>query len=438
MNLIYKVKDLFKNNLYQNTLYSMIAKGVAMVFYMLTDIGIARFTSVSEYGEWSYFYSLLSMVFWIAWFGINASARVYVAKSNGKSQTRNQYLKAALVLRTIVSVGIVAVYYFVVVWLKRRIELLEAYPNLYMLLLLGGGLVFCSTFSDFFKEINIGLVRFKSILVIACLEYGGYLIFGIGILWIIKNVFLANFYVVGIVVGYTISLLVVTWYSFGTIKRMIKSSVGINWEYIKEIFGYAIPILVISFGALVILELDTVMIGSIYEGEQVAVYSIAKKICSKTTHVNLAVCTATMTEFAVLNKENIKEKKKLFKRLMWINGGITLGIVGIFVCIVPFLIIIFYGEAYKEAYEILCLLLPYFIMSGFTFFTSNLMDYQEKAKLRSIFYLVMLILDIVLNAIWIPRYGAKGAACATSISIIPYFLFLILGTLKLFNSYERK
>lgn len=438
MSLAYKIRGIFKYSLYQNTIYNISAKGVAMVLYMLVDIGIARLTSVGEYGEWSYFYSLISMLFWIAWFGINSSTRVYVAKSNRNSQIQNQYLKAALVLRIIVSVGIVLAYYFLVFLLKERIMSMEAYSNLYMLLLLGGGLILCSSFTEFFKEINIGMARFKPILVIAALEYGGYLIFGVGILWFVKNVCLSNYYVVGLLGGYTVALLVVILYGASTIKEKIKSSPGINHGYMKEIFRYAIPILVTSFGALIILELDTVMIGSIYEGEQVAFYSIAKKICSKAAHANLAICTATMTEFAVLNKANIKEKKKMFKRLMWINGVITFGIVGIFVCAVPCLIAGFYGEAYKEAYKILCLLLPYFIMNSFSLFMSSLMDYQEKAKLRSIFYLVMLVLDIILNAVWIPRYGGQGAAWATSVSIIPYFLFLIVGTVKLFYSYERE
>lgn len=438
MSLVYKIRDILKNSLYQNTIYNISAKGVAMVLYMLVDIGIARLVSVSEYGEWSYFYSLISMLFWIAWFGINSSARVYIAKTNGNSQMQNQYLKSALILRIVISAGIVFVYYFLVFLMKAKIMSMETYPNLYMLLLFGGSLVFCSTFSEFFKEINIGMVRFKQILIITFLEYGGYLFWGVGILWLVQNVFLSNYYIVGLLVGYTVALLGVNLYGVHTIKEKIKNSIGINYGYMKEIFKYAIPILVMSFGALITLELDTVMIGSIYEGEQVAIYSIAKKICSKAAHINIAICTATMTEFAVLNKVNIKKKKALFKRLMWINGGITIGIVSVFVCIVPFLIIFFYGEAYKEAYKILCLLLPYFIMNSFSFFMSSLMDYQEKAKLRSIFYIVMLILDIVLNALWIPKYGGRGAAWATSVSIIPYFLCLILGTVKLFYSFERQ
>lgn len=436
MGLLNKLKALFKSNVYRNTVYNITAKCVAMVLYMLADIGIARIASVKEYGEWSYFYSLISMIFWIAWFGINASTRVYVAKSSEESQVQNRYLKAAFVLRIAVSVIIVLAYYFIVFLLKQKIVSMETYPHLYLMLLLGGGLVFTSTFSDFFKEINIGLSKFKPILVIACLEYGGYLIYGVGILWIIKKICLADYYIVGIVAGYIISLLIVILYGIGTIKEKIKCSSGVSFRYLWEIFRYAIPILIMSFGALIILELDTVMIGSIYEGEQVAIYSIAKKICSKASHANLAVCTATMTEFAVLNKENIKEKKKMFRRLMWINGGITFGLVGIFVLLTPFLITTFYGEAYKEAYQVLLWLLPYFVMAGFSFFMSNLMDYQEKAKIRSAFYLIMLILDIILNAIWIPKYGGRGAALATSVSIIPYFLFLILGTVKLFYEYE--
>lgn len=437
MNLLYKIKGLLDNNLYRNTFCSMSAKGVAMVLYMLTDIGIARIISVSEYGEWSYFYSMISMVFWIAWFGVNTSSKVYIARFQGEPEKQGQYLKASFYLRLIISIIILIIYYIIVWVFASKIKQIVNYPHLYLLLLFGGLLVFFSTFSEFFKEISIGLVNFKQIVVIAFIEFGGYLLFGVGLLWIMKNILKTEEYIIGIVIGYSTALFIVSIYGFSKIKIRLRHAVKVTYRQICEILGYAIPILLMSFGALIILELDTVMIGSIYEGDQVAIYSIAKKICSKVSHISVAICTATMTEFAVLNKSNIDKKKDLFIKLLRLNGIIITVIVLAFIFIVPFLIRIFYGEGYADSYMILYILTPYFIMNSFCFFMANLLDYQKKAKLRSIFYMVMIGLDIILNLIWIPNFGARGAAMATSVSVIPYFLFLIISSIKVFKDYKK-
>lgn len=95
-----------------------------------------------------------------------------------------------------------------------------------------------------------------------------------------------------------------------------------------------------------------------------------------------------------------------------------------------------YGPEYAEAYKVLYALIPYFVMMGYCLYMSNLLDYQKKANWRSVFYIVMIVTDIVLNMLWIPKLGAVGAALATSVSTVPYFVFLILSSKNIFKKYR--
>lgn len=50
-------------------------------------------------------------------------------------------------------------------------------------------------------------------------------------------------------------------------------------------------------GGLVLVEMDTFMLGLFCPKQQVSVYSIAKQLISKATNVNMAVWTGTITSW---------------------------------------------------------------------------------------------------------------------------------------------
>lgn len=63
-------------NILNDTILSLGSKAVGMILFMATDIMIARFLSTESYDEWSFFYAIITMCYWLVWFGINESVRV--------------------------------------------------------------------------------------------------------------------------------------------------------------------------------------------------------------------------------------------------------------------------------------------------------------------------------------------------------------------------
>ena len=82
----------------KNVSYTLLAKIVAMVFYLATDIVVARMLNIDGYSEWTYFYSVATMLGYVTWFGINASVKVFVSKQNDEKE-RTECLRAGLILR---------------------------------------------------------------------------------------------------------------------------------------------------------------------------------------------------------------------------------------------------------------------------------------------------------------------------------------------------
>jgi len=423
--------NLKQDKLINNTIWSLSGKIAAMLFTVLLDIIIARFLTVGEYAEWVYFFSILTMLFYIGWLGINASAKVYVSKTAGVTDRAN-CIGASLILRTGVSIAVGILIIIIMPLLSVHLGYPDKYPELKTLLQMSAFLVILNSFTEFFKEICIGLEKYKNLFLISVCEYGGYLLFSILTLCISHNVRSVAF-------GYMISGTGILFLGMGILQR----DAGFRYshmdtaykEYIKPVLKYALPIAVIGLGSLVLIEMDTFMLGLFSTKAEVAAYSIVKNLCSKATHVNYALTVGTVTSLSVITAENFEEKKREFHKVYRVNLWITIIVSAALMLIGPAAILFLYGTKYAEAGIIIRLLVPYYAMQGISNFCSAFLDFRGKARLRSICYVSIIIINLLLNYLWIPLYGAKGAALATDLSLIPYTVFVIISSFRQF--YKR-
>lgn len=429
----YMKLKLKKNLMAQNTLWSFTGKIVAMLFLVILDVIAARMLSVENYAEWVFFFSILTMLFYVGWMGINTSAKVYVSKCI-ETRERDNCIRASLMLRFVVSVIIAVLIMIIMPRVAGYLGYPYKYPELKTLLCIAAILVFFNSFTEYFKEIFIGLQEYKNLFMITACEYGGYFLFSIIML-------LCNSTVQSIALGYAVSGICIFFIGF----FLFRNKIGVRYintdihykEYIAPVIKYALPIAVISFGGLILVEMDTFMLGLLSTKVEVANYSIAKSFCSKATHVNYALTVGTMTTFSVLTAENIKEKRKQFNKLNKINLLITFGISSVMLVFSTIAIVILYGEEYRSAGTIMCLLVPYYALYSISNFYSAFLDFRGKATFRSVCYISIIIINLVLNYLLIPIYGAKGAAIATDLSMVPYTVLVTIAAFKQFTKFQR-
>ena len=413
-------------NLAQNTIWSFASKFVAMIFYMLLDVLLARILGVEDYAEWVFFYSVLTMLFYFGWMGINSSVKVFVSKEEN-SLNKRYCITASVQLRLLYSIIAALIIFFVAPRLSEILGYPDKYKHLQYLMLSSSILVFLNSFSEFFKELSMGLEKFKMLFCITFLEYGGYFLFVLLFLYISRSIY-------GIVWGYVCSGICVVAFGVYILKKYIlikKEDFILSLKrYALPIVKYAVPIAIISFGGLILIEMDTFMLGILSKKEDVAVYGIAKNLCSKATHINYALTVGTMTTFSVFNRKDYADKIKKFMKVSNLNLAVTLVISIVFLVIGPFAINIIYGKQYMEAGRVLRALTPYYALYGISNFYSVFLDFQGKAKFRSFCYISIIILNFSLNYILIQIIGATVEAIATSISLIPYTILVVWGTIK--------
>lgn len=425
--------NILRSKILKNTLYTLGGKISAMVLYMAFDIACARMLNPEDYAEWVFFFATLTMMFYLGWCGVNRSAKVFVSKESTK-QDISDVIQAAFVLRLAVSMVIAVLITCMAYPLSSWLGYPDKYPNLFHLCCIAGVLVFLNSFTELYKELYMGMGTFKRLCGITVVEYAGYFLFSIAFLFFYKKpeAIAAGYFCAGLLVSGVgiISLRNIT-------GNKILPLISGNYKSIMcPIMKYAIPIAVCSIGGMILVEMDTFMLGILSSKLQVANYGIAKNLCAKATHINYALTVGCMTFFSVLTAKNIREKRIKLMKISGVNILIALTVSGFFYYIGTFIVTAMYGMEYSASGTILKYLVPYYVLYSISNFFATFLDFQGRAKMRSICYCTVIVLNFGLNLLFIPKYGAIGAAVATSLSLLPYTLLVVIIAVRVFRNIQ--
>lgn len=402
--------------------WSFLTKGISLILFLITNVILARMLGVEKFGTWSFFLSIMTSIFFISYFGINGSTRRFVAKYNETDSLKNVLL-SSIKLRFFLS----SIFTFIFLFTYKYIAFFLNKPELESLFLYGIPLIFLSGFVDFFKSVFMGLYRIKYVFFVNICEFGFKFI--LVILFLLFSNTLAS-----VISSFTVSLLITSLlgiylFYFNFYKDLKKD----NRQFTKQILNYSLPLIWLNIGFIALTEIDTIMIGIFSTLEEVGIYAVAKQIFLKLPHISLAIVMGAMPIFAKLNNSNKKELKRKLYNILKLNSIIFIVITIIIVFLSPFFIPLIFGEEYIRS--VLSLQILSFFLFGFTnsIIFGFFLDYVGRAKLRAINITITIIINIVLNILLIPKYGATGAAIATSVSYLPYVILNWIEVRKILN-----
>ena len=205
-------------------------------------------------------------------------------------------------------------------------------------------------------------------------------------------------------------------------KKFYNRKIESTYHFTKEILSYSFPIFFVSIGFLVATEVDTVMLGLLSTNTQVGLYAVAKQLIIKLPHIALAISMGTMPVFAKMNRRNKEKLCKLFNNLLKTNA-LTFGvIVSVILLFSTYFIPLIYGSEYIGSVLPMQILTGYLLLYSFSIFLTSFLNYRGLAAKITVNMTISIVLNVALNFMLIPEYGASGAAVATTISCIPYVI----------------
>ncbi|MDD4083000.1 MAG: flippase [Sphaerochaetaceae bacterium] len=401
----------FKNKQIKETYWAFLTKGLSVAFFLIINIILSRKLGVENFGLWSLFLSIITIIFTISFFGIGSSTKKFIAQYN-KTDNLKSIFVSSIKLRFLFSF----LFCLILFVIHKPLANILGYPELEKLLLYGIPLVFFSGLVEYLKDIFIGLHRIKYNFIINFLE------FGFKLLLIIIFLLFSNI-VISVITSFSLALFITSLVGllllyFNFYKPLKKT----NKNFTKQILNYSYPLIFISLGFIIATEIDTFMIGLFTNTTEVGIYAVAKQIILKLPHISLAIAMGTMPIFAQMNESNKLEFKKKLYNLLKINSVIFLIIIVAIIALSPFLVPLIFGVEYVRSVLPLQILTVYLFGFATSILLSSFLDYIGKAKKRAINISISILLNLILNIILIPEYGVVGAAISTSVSYIPYVL----------------
>lgn len=388
------------------TIGNYLLKGIAFISVPI----FARLLSKEDFGIYNTFIAYESIAFVIIGLAIHSSYKNAYLKYKDNPPNRNfrTYVSSSMVLIVLSFLGWVLIANIfgskLIEWLSlSRIEL-----NLLLIFSCSTAIISCYNSDVGIYYDYKGFLKLSAFNALANIGFS---------IILICTVFDGMRYM-GRIVGTVIPAAIAALY---VILRNYQKAKPENYkEFWKWGVGYSLPIVPHGISQVLLSQFDRIMIMQMIGAAEAGVYSFAFTI-------NLIIfVTANSLETVWLQwfyeKMNKKDIDGMKKYNIYFVAGIAL-FTCLLILVAPELIYILGGEKYQDA--IYCTI-PVIIGGYFTFLyklPAAVEYYHEKTSSIAVATILAAVINVVLNLIFIPKYGYIAAAYTTVFAYMLYFVF---------------
>ena len=205
-------------------------------------------------------------------------------------------------------------------------------------------------------------------------------------------------------------------------KFAIKLKLYFSKDLAKQIMMIALPFALAAIFAKVYAYIDTVLIKVFLGDAEVGFYSVAYKITFALQFIPLAFVAALYPAFSNYFKNDIEKLKRTFAKafnyLAFIALPVSFGIIASANEIINKL----YTDDFDSIWPLKVLIasIPFLFIN---FSLSSFLNATERQKINTRNLGIVMVFNVILNLIFIPRIGVWGASLASTLSTL--FLFIL-------------
>lgn len=203
---------------------------------------------------------------------------------------------------------------------------------------------------------------------------------------------------------------------------------SLNGVMARSMLRYSVPLILATECNWIISMSDRFFIQNMRSSHELGLYAVSARI--PTIMILISGIFIEAWQISTINDNAKKEQEEFFTKV----GNVYQALICVFVSgIIVFskvFVIIFADGSYYEAWKFIPILV---IGSGFACLSNfmNSIYTLEKRSMQSMITVVIgAFLNIILNFIMIPKYGASGAAVATALSYFIMFLIRAIHSRK--------
>jgi O-antigen/teichoic acid export membrane protein len=428
-----RTKDIHLKELLTHSFIAFTLKIVGLLFGYIFTLIITRNFGADTMGIFALCTTVLSIASILGRLGIDTALLRFVAEY--KAQDRVDLVKEVYgkALKIVIPFSIILtfIFFFSSTFISKYIfhkEYLSNYFQITSLAVLPLALIFIDSQSlraikkigeySFFQ--NISQFLFASIFLLLLLSFSE------------KNSLPLIAYILAIFTG------AIFCHIFWKKQARLGSSHVSNEISIKNILHVSLPMLLSSSMLMITNWTNTLMLGMFRTEAEVGIFNVAARISTATSFTLIAINSITASKFAEFygRRDYIgleKYVQQSTKLIFWTSFPVLLAII-----FFPSLILGIFGEEFKKAVVALLLLTIGTFISSISGSVGILLNMTGRHKVFQYIILTTAFLNIILNALLIPKYGINGAAIVTMISFAFWNLssaIYIKNSLKIMTIY---
>lgn len=249
---------------------------------------------------------------------------------------------------------------------------------------------------------------------------GRYVLLSLSILvvMLVLNTAFVRFLKMG-VLGVLLGGLATTWgINLWLTTKFWHHSHKISREWARKLLGFGLPLVFASFGSLILNSADRYFI-AYYRGlHEVGLYGLGYKVgfiieMGVTTPFQLAWGPFVFAHYATAKEKSDQDFSCLFTYLLL---ALSMGCLALFL-FAPELLAFLGSGKFADARQVVPYVLLAYIFNGIYYWAANLFHLEKKTIWLSAITFGMAVLNLILNWIWIPVWGWRGAALSTLVTI---------------------
>lgn len=373
----------------------------------------ARYLGTKLYGQWNYLIAFTSLFSVISSLGLDGVIVRDLVKSPDKA---NEIIGSAFIIKLFGGITAFVLPIIFIFFLKNN-------DKHYVLLVT----VLSSAF--IFQSLNVISLYFQSTIrskyVVMCQGISFICSSILKVILVFNNANLLEFILVSVFEVCMSSVLLATIYNL-RINKLIHWRP--NVRIIKEMLKISWPLIFASLANMIYMRIDQVMIGQMKSENEVGLYSAAVRLCESWYFI-IGIIEISFFPTIIKAKE-ISEQKYYHNIKMLICACLVLSLIFIlFINVFSTNIIsIVFGSNYADAAMVLRILSWTGIIISFGGIWGQWIILENMQRWSMYTVVLSMAINVLLNLFLIPKFGANGAAFATSISNI--LALILLGTVN--------
>jgi O-antigen/teichoic acid export membrane protein len=397
-----------KNNVYYVFIEKAINLGISFVFGILC----ARILGPTKYGILNYAYSIIIVFNVISMLGIDS---ILVKELICNKKDESIILGTSIFIRFIASIiCILLTMLFIFIINNNKTIIIIVFIE---------SLSFILNSLSFINDYCYAHMKYKYNSIFKIISYLIVTIYKLYILLTTKNLVLLSCSII-------IDAVIINTFYFYIIKSE-KIKLKIDRTYLKQLLIKSYPFLLSSLLTIALTSTDKIMIGNLLSQKDVGIYGIALVICNVWSILPDALITIYNPVICKLKvNNNIQYKNKLillYRYIFYI--GLFSSIITIILS--KYLIPIIFSKSYLPSYNIICIGVWYSVFLNLSIARKIWLVNENKNKYNGIFLIYSFSLNIILNFIFIKKWGLNGVIFSSLfVELINIFILPLIYNLK--------